>query len=78
MKYHDRDVDFDCLHSFDFTLNELQLVRVEEEKQRHRLTRRLLLGDVHFDRKNRISHKPNSFQIGLISADVSCFFIFFP
>ncbi|CAD5120532.1 DgyrCDS9097 [Dimorphilus gyrociliatus] len=69
MKYHDRDVDFDCLHSFDFTLNELQLVRVEEEKQRHRLTRRLLLGDVHTERKNRITHKPNSFQTALISAD---------
>lgn len=55
-------VDRDCLDAVDFSLNELQLVRLEQRRHRHRHQMALFLGDVHSDRRMRREYRPTAFQ----------------
>ena len=68
-------VDQDCTHAIDFSLHELQLIRVESRTQGHQtgLTRSLLLGDIHTDRKQRAYHRPTTFQEPLFPPEVSTY-----
>ncbi|KAL3859598.1 hypothetical protein ACJMK2_009812, partial [Sinanodonta woodiana] len=78
--------DFDCSGLFNFTMNELQLVRLEiNDKARASLERNntmdlkrdqhyhreLFLGDLHTKTKSRQSHRPTSYQTSLLDAKVS-------
>lgn len=57
----------DCAHRLGFTMNELQLVRVEQRRH-HGVrvpddhTEELFLGDIHTERAQRTHHKPSSYQ----------------
>lgn len=69
--HHDKTIDYDCTHSFDFSLNELQLVRVERSFENKLVTKKLFLGDVHTHRKTRKRYRPTAFQTPLLPANVS-------
>ena len=55
-------VDRDCTAALYFTLNELQLIRLEVRRRHLRLHRMLYLGDVHTVLGERQAYRPKSFQ----------------
>ncbi|CAD5113967.1 DgyrCDS3131 [Dimorphilus gyrociliatus] len=69
VEHHDNTIDYDCTFSFDFSLNELQLVRVESSVENKQSIKKLLLGDVHTHRKIRKGYRPTAFQAPLLSAN---------
>ena len=76
--------DFDCSKIFNFTMNELQLVRVErrhlskydrtndviQSQLRSRVETELLLGDVSTNVKYRQQYRPNYYQVPLKKSKV--------
>ncbi|KAK3610294.1 hypothetical protein CHS0354_029760 [Potamilus streckersoni] len=75
--------DFDCSGLFNFTMNELQLIRLEindnewndleknnsiDLKQDQHSQRELFLGDLHTKTKSRQSHRPTSYQTSLLDS----------
>lgn len=67
-------VDKDCTHALDWSMNELQLARVEQRNHRHHSM--LYLGDVHTDPNLRHAYRPSSYQDALYSPRVryiSCY-----
>jgi hypothetical protein len=55
-------VDRDCTAALHFTLNELQLLRLEVRRHHLLLQRTLYVGNVHTDLTNRKSYRPTSYQ----------------
>ena len=82
-KYVDES-DFDCSNIFNFTMNELQLVRVErrhlskfdrtndviQSQARSRVETELLLGDVSTNMKYRQQYRPTYYQVPLKKSKV--------
>ncbi|KAL4234211.1 hypothetical protein ACF0H5_005864 [Mactra antiquata] len=81
---YDNDViedDFDCSKLFNFTMNELQLVRVEkrrtknsrqsDQSSRGRARMELLLGDVSTNMKYRRQYVPTHYQTPLLKSKTS-------
>lgn len=64
-------VDRDCLSALDFSLHELQLVRVEERHSHKHSVRALYTGDIHTDRKERLSYRPTGYQSPMVDLKVS-------
>jgi hypothetical protein len=64
--YPDEDgyllVDRDCLSALSFSVHELQLLRLELRKTHHDIEKRLLLGDIHTEPKERRFYRPTGFQ----------------
>ncbi|KAJ8010609.1 hypothetical protein DPEC_G00076850 [Dallia pectoralis] len=58
----EEDLGMDCAHRLGFTMNELQLVRVEWRSHRDYQVAELFLGDIHTERVQRTRHKPSSYQ----------------
>ena len=83
--------DFDCSKIFNFTMNELQLVRVErrhlskydrtndvlQSQIRSPVETELLLGDVSTNVKYRQQYRPNYYQVPLKKSKVWIIFSFF-
>ena len=82
------DTDFDCLKIFNFTMNELQLMRVEkrqlskthmvnnivksEIKGQGQTETELFLGDISTNMKYRQHYRPTYYQTPLKKSKVSC------
>lgn len=73
--------DFDCAKLFNFTMNELQLVRVEKRKvksihksdfnKKSRAKSELLLGDISTSMTHRRQYVPTHYQSPLVKSKVS-------
>ncbi|XP_010894954.1 protein APCDD1-like isoform X2 [Esox lucius] len=61
----EEDRGMDCAHRLGFTMNELQLVRVEWRRHHDYHVAELFLGDIHTERAQRTHHKPSSYQLPL-------------
>ncbi|CAH1779468.1 unnamed protein product [Owenia fusiformis] len=59
-------IDRDCTNKFQFTMHELQLMRVENQRHHHTVMRELYLGDIHTDRLQRAIYRPTSYQSALV------------
>nr|XP_037284052.1 protein APCDD1-like [Rhipicephalus microplus] len=69
--------DFVCTGGLQFTLNELQLIRIVHQgplpnrRQSDAPAAELYLGDIHSDVRKRLSYRPTSYQPPLLEASVS-------
>lgn len=64
--------DKDCLSSISFSMHELQLLRLEIRKRHHGTERRLLLGDIHTEPRERRTYRPTGFQEPLLYSQQVC------
>lgn len=66
--------DRDCTHGLDFSMQELQLLRMErrfEPSAPERQAEELFVGDVHTERTQRRNHRPTGYQPPLQNVKVS-------
>lgn len=69
--------DFVCTGGLQFTLNELQLIRVVHQgplpyrRQSDAPAAELYLGDIHSDVRKRLSYRPTSYQLPLLEASAA-------
>lgn len=66
--------DRDCAHGLDFTMQELQLLRMERRfrpSEPERQAEELFVGDVHTERTQRRNHRPTGYQLPLQNVKVS-------
>ncbi len=63
-------VDRDCMAALDFSLHELQLMRVELHVHSEHVKKMLYLGDIHTERNERQTYRPTSFQEPLAEVHV--------
>ena len=62
--------DVDCVGALELSVNELQLMRVEERPSGRTQLRQLFLGDIHTDHRQRMNYRPTSYQPPLSRYDV--------